>query len=115
FVLAATGLASLVAAQHCNPTYNVVSAGSCIDNCAQQAGSAALPSFSLNSTSPDFIGSLAVECDRSNINYVSFMTKAGSCWLTCSKAEQDDYTQRAFNQTCSWYQQHKSDTCEAGA
>ncbi|KAI8065521.1 hypothetical protein BC940DRAFT_276144 [Gongronella butleri] len=107
------GLASVVAAQNCNPSWNVTSAGTCMDNCAIQAGSAVMPNFSLNSTSADFVSSLAVECDRANINYVAFMTKAGTCWLGCPKDEQNDYTQRAFNQTCAWYKAHKDDKCAA--
>lgn len=50
-----------------------------------------------------------------NADYLAFMSKAGTCWTTCSKSDQTAYTTTEFPATCQWYEAHKSDKCEVAA
>ncbi|KAI8377141.1 hypothetical protein EDC96DRAFT_494640 [Choanephora cucurbitarum] len=59
--------------------------------------------------SPLFIKSLSVMCNKGTPEYLAFMTKAGMCMVNCP----DDPTlfNNEFSGACSWYSQHKNDTC----
>ncbi|KAI8338530.1 hypothetical protein BC941DRAFT_469638 [Chlamydoabsidia padenii] len=106
------GAVSYTAAQNCNPSYNVASSGACMDQCAQDAGGSIISGYTTDPASGNFIKSLGVNCGRGTPEYTQFMIKAGTCWTTCEKSQQDDYIQREFPQSCGWYNQHKDDKCE---
>ncbi|KAI8365250.1 uncharacterized protein BYT42DRAFT_608771 [Radiomyces spectabilis] len=101
-----------MAAENCNPTYQVQSAGQCTSDCNQKAGQGLWSDWTSDPSSPNFIKSLSFNCAKGTPEYTSFMTSAGSCMMKCDKAEQDKYFAE-FGQTCSWYQQHKDDACGA--
>ncbi|ORZ18552.1 hypothetical protein BCR42DRAFT_411137 [Absidia repens] len=113
--LLALGAASYVAAQNCNPTYNVASSGDCMKQCSMDAGKSIYSDYTLDPASPNFIKSLSSSCYKGTPDYIAFMTSAGTCWLKCDKKQQDDYTQREFKESCSWYNEHKDDTCNASS
>ncbi|KAI8365775.1 hypothetical protein BD560DRAFT_332482 [Blakeslea trispora] len=93
----------------CNPSYNVTSSGTCFSNCNSQAGSAYLSGWTMDPDSPLFIKSLSIMCNKGTPEYLAFMTKAGMCMVNCP----DDPTlfNTEFSGACSWYNQHKNDTC----
>ncbi|KAI9301479.1 hypothetical protein BJ944DRAFT_271450 [Cunninghamella echinulata] len=111
FILGAA--TTYVAAQSCNSSFNVTSTGECIQKCSIDAGKSIDPNYNLNPSSPNFIKSVGLFCNKQNSDYIAFMTKAGTCWTGCDKASQDAYTKVEFPATCQWYQAHKDDKCES--
>lgn len=68
----------------------------------------------MDHTSPNFIKSLTLMCNKGTSEYLAFMSKAGMCMAGCP----DD--QALFNNefagACAWWAQHKDDKCgEVGA
>lgn len=68
----------------------------------------------MDHTSPNFIASLTLMCNKGTSEYLAFMSKAGLCMAGCS----DD--QALFNNefagACAWWAEHKNDKCgEVGA
>lgn len=62
------GAVSYVAAQSCNPTFNVTSTSDCIKNCALDAGKSIDPKFTLESNSSYFVNSLSLVCSKRKYN-----------------------------------------------
>ncbi|KAK9763055.1 hypothetical protein K7432_010625 [Basidiobolus ranarum] len=89
------------------PSYNGPTFSACIDNCNEQAGKALFSDFSKNPNSPNLIKSLSFECDPTNPQRTTFMTKAGICMVGCTTAEQDVYT-NGYKAMCNWYEQNKN-------
>ncbi|KAI8988847.1 hypothetical protein BDB01DRAFT_757532 [Pilobolus umbonatus] len=102
--------ATAVAAQNCNPTYNVAGSGECFTGCNIKAGQAYYKDWTMDSTSPHFIPSLQVMCTKGNPVYTAFMTSAGMCMMSC-KDDQDLFN-KEFAGACAWYAEHKNDVCE---
>ncbi|CAO3648896.1 unnamed protein product [Cunninghamella blakesleeana] len=110
------GAASYVAAQSCNPTFNVSSTSDCIKNCGINAGKAIDPKFTLDSNSADFVSSVSLLCSgKQNPDYLAFMTSAGTCWASCPKEDQTGYTSTEYPATCKWFEAHKNDKCDGSA
>lgn len=68
----------------------------------------------MDHTSPNFIPSLTLMCNKGTSEYLAFMSKAGMCMAGCP----DD--QALFNNefagACAWWAEHKNDKCgEVGA
>ncbi|KAI8099977.1 uncharacterized protein BX664DRAFT_245715, partial [Halteromyces radiatus] len=103
---------SYVAAQNCNPTYNVASSGDCMKKCSEDTGKSIFNDYTTDPASPNFIKSVGISCSKGTPDYIAFMTKAGTCWLSCPKEQQDAYTQKEFKESCTWYNQHKDDKCD---
>ncbi|KAK9763160.1 hypothetical protein K7432_010421 [Basidiobolus ranarum] len=92
--------------------YKLASPGSCIDDCNLQAGRTFFSDYTKDAKSPNFVKSLAYECDRSHADRISFMSKAGICMAKCSTAEQDSYT-NAYKAICGWYSQKLTCTADS--
>ncbi|KAL9551467.1 hypothetical protein MBANPS3_004257 [Mucor bainieri] len=111
-VVAAAAVA--VSAEDCNPSYNVPTSGTCFTNCNVNAGNTFVSGWTMDHTSPNFIPSLTLMCNKGTAEYLAFMSKAGMCMASCT----DD--QALFNNefagACAWWAEHKNDKCgEVGA
>ncbi|KAK9763159.1 hypothetical protein K7432_010420 [Basidiobolus ranarum] len=91
------------------PPYTGPTFDSCINNCNEQAGKTFFEGYSKDPNSPNLIKSLSYECDPSNADRTSFMTKAGICMVGCTTGEQDGYT-NGYKAMCGWYEQNKLNT-----
>ncbi|KAG0164101.1 hypothetical protein DFQ28_010771 [Apophysomyces sp. BC1034] len=98
------------AAINCNPSYSVPSAGDCIKDCNQKAGTGLYKDWTNDPVSPNFIKSLSYQCARGTEDYITFMTNAGICMTACNKEQQTGFG-KEFVAACTWYGQHKDDKC----
>ncbi|KAG0847785.1 hypothetical protein G6F17_012223 [Rhizopus arrhizus] len=70
-------IATVLSAQDCNPTYDTPSAGSCFADCNEKAGKTFFSDWTNDKSSPQFLKSLTLMCQKGTSDYTSFMTKAG--------------------------------------
>ncbi|KAI9344726.1 hypothetical protein BD770DRAFT_397381 [Pilaira anomala] len=111
FVASAVSAApATAAATNCNPSYNVAPSTTCFTGCNVQAGQKYVTGWTMDSTSPLFIQSLAVMCEKTSPNYRAFMTTAGTCMAACT-GDDPELFNAEFQGACAWYAQHKTDTC----
>ncbi|KAI8882177.1 hypothetical protein K501DRAFT_273902 [Backusella circina FSU 941] len=108
----------------CNPSYNVAGSTECFTNCniasittvlfiyLFAAGNAFVPGWTMDSTSPLFIDSLELMCDRNGTNYRTFMTNAGMCMASCT-GDDPELFNAEWSGACAWWAEHKDDTCSA--
>ncbi|KAI9485256.1 MAG: hypothetical protein EXX96DRAFT_471815 [Benjaminiella poitrasii] len=101
------------AATNCNPSYNVPGSTECYTNCNIQAGQKWVSGWTMDHTSPLFLDSLALMCDRTGANYGSFMATAGMCMAGCTGDDPELFNQE-WASACAWWAEHKADTCDAG-
>lgn len=94
----------------CNPTYNVPTSTPCFTACNVAAGQDYLTGWTMDHTSPLFVSSLAIMCNKTGPNYRAFMTKAGTCMSKCTGDDPELFNQE-FQGACAWWNVHKNDTC----
>ncbi|KAL7314826.1 hypothetical protein PS15m_006345 [Mucor circinelloides] len=111
-VVAAAAFA--VSAEDCNPSYNVPTSGTCFTNCNVNAGNTFMSGWTMDHTSPNFIPSLTLMCNKGTSEYLAFMSKAGMCMAACS--DDPELFNAEFAGACAWWATHKDDKCgEVGA
>lgn len=66
----------------------------------------------MDHTSKDFLPSLALMCNKSGPNYMTFMTNAGMCMAACA-GDDPNLFNAEFQGACAWWNTHKDDTCAA--
>ncbi|KAI8878277.1 hypothetical protein K501DRAFT_196255, partial [Backusella circina FSU 941] len=99
----------------CNPSYNVAGSTTCFTNCNVEAGKKyGVPNWTMDHTSPDFIASLTLMCDKSGSNYGSFMATAGMCMAGCA-GDDPELFNTEWAGACAWYETHKNDQCTTGS
>ncbi|KAI9257655.1 hypothetical protein BY458DRAFT_441181 [Sporodiniella umbellata] len=108
--LASIASVASVSAANCNPSYNTPSAGECFSNCNKKAGKELYSDWTDDSSSPNFLKSLSFMCNKGTSEYMAFMTTGGMCMVSCSNPE---LFSNEFASACSWWQEHKNDTCDA--
>lgn len=96
----------------CNPSYDVAPSTPCFTNCNVVAGQTWVPGWTMDHTSPLFLSSLALMCNKTGPNYRAFMTAAGTCMAGCSGDDPTLFAQE-FAGACAWWAIHKDDTCSA--
>ncbi|KAF1801027.1 hypothetical protein V8B55DRAFT_1390225 [Mucor lusitanicus] len=106
--LAAAAVA--VSAQNCNPSYNVPGSTDCFTSCNVKAGQEFVSGWTMDSSSPKFLDSLKLMCTKGTTDYMSFMTKAGTCMAACA-GDDPELFNAEFQGACAWYAQHSGDTC----
>jgi hypothetical protein len=106
----ASSVSAAPAATNCNPSYNVAPSTPCFTNCNVVAGQEWVPGWTTDSTSPLFISSLALMCNKTGPNYRSFMTKAGTCMSKCA-GDDPELFNAEFRDACAWWAVHKNGTC----
>lgn len=68
----------------------------------------------MDHTSPNFIPSLTLMCNKGTSEYLAFMSKAGMCMAACS--DDPELFNAEFAGACAWWATHKNDKCgEVGA
>ncbi|KAG0164102.1 hypothetical protein DFQ30_010512, partial [Apophysomyces sp. BC1015] len=102
------------AAASCNPSYSVPSAGDCIKDCNQKAGTGLYEDWTNDPASPNFLKSLYYQCERGTEDYMTFMTNAGICMTACNKEQQAAFG-KEFSAACQWYGEHKNDKCDGAS
>ncbi|KAI8970310.1 hypothetical protein BDF20DRAFT_826256 [Mycotypha africana] len=105
----ATFVSSAAAAVDCNPSYNVPPSTTCFTNCNIQTGQKWVPGWTMDHTSPLFLDSLALMCNKAGPNYMNFMTNAGMCMAKCTGDDPDLFTAE-FTAACAWWNKHKNDS-----
>ncbi|KAI8087055.1 uncharacterized protein B0P05DRAFT_465858, partial [Gilbertella persicaria] len=105
-------LASTALAADCNPSYNIASSTECYTNCNVKAGQKYVDGWTMDHTSPLFLDSLAIMCNKSGPNYGSFMTTAGICMTSCA-GDDPELFNKEFASACAWWNEHKNDKCTA--
>ncbi|KAI8878318.1 hypothetical protein K501DRAFT_258818 [Backusella circina FSU 941] len=114
--IAAAGALAIAAtaanAADCNPSYNVASAGTCINDCNLNAAKTFDSQWTYDSTSEHFIASLALMCDKAKSGslYTAFMSQAGMCMTACTSDEQSAFFAQ-YDGACAWYTAHINDVC----
>ncbi|KAG1315124.1 hypothetical protein G6F64_000906 [Rhizopus arrhizus] len=103
-------IATVLSTQDCNPTYDTPSAGPCFADCNEKAGKTFFSDWTNDKSSPQFLKSLTLMCQKGTSDYTSFMTKAGICMVSCANPE---LFNAEFAGACAWWQAHKDDTCAA--
>jgi hypothetical protein len=106
----ASSVSAAPAATDCNPTYNVAPSTPCFTQCNVDAGQEWVPGWTMDSTSPYFISSLALMCTKTGPYYRAFMTKAGTCMSKCTGDDPELFNVE-FRDACAWWAEHKYDTC----
>ncbi|GAA5796928.1 hypothetical protein HPULCUR_002306 [Helicostylum pulchrum] len=110
FVSTAVSAAPATAAAACNPSYDVATSTPCFTACNVKAGEKFVSGWTMDSSSPLFIKSLAVMCEKSSPDFSAFMTAAGTCMTGCT-GDDPELFNKEFAGACAWYTDHKTDTC----
>jgi hypothetical protein len=106
----ASAVSAAPATTNCNPTYNVPTSTPCFTACNVAAGQTYVAGWTMNPTSPLFVSSLAIMCNKTGPNYRAFMTTAGMCMAKCT-GDDPELFNAEFAGACAWWNQHKNDTC----
>ncbi|GAN03003.1 hypothetical protein MAM1_0032c02453 [Mucor ambiguus] len=113
-IAAVAAAAIAVSAEDCNPSYNVATSGTCFTNCNVNAGNSFVSGWTMDHTSPNFISSLTLMCNKGTSEYLAFMSKAGMCMAGCP--DDQSLFNNEFAGACAWWAEHKNDKCgEVGA
>jgi hypothetical protein len=97
---------AVVAAADCNPSYNVPSSTPCFTACNVVSGQEWVPGWTMDHTSPKFIPSLTLMCNKTAPEYRKFMTKAGTCMAQCTSDDPESFN-KEFQGACAWWNAHK--------
>ncbi|CEP12857.1 hypothetical protein [Parasitella parasitica] len=108
-VAAVAVVAVAVYAEDCNPSYDVPTSGTCFTNCNINAGNTFLSGWTMDHTSPNFITSLSLMCNKGTSEYLAFMSKAGMCMAGCP--DDPELFNSEFAGACAWWAIHKNDSC----
>ncbi|KAI8641039.1 hypothetical protein BD408DRAFT_389509 [Parasitella parasitica] len=112
--VAAVAVVVAVSAEDCNPSYDVATSGTCFTNCNINAGNTFLSGWTMDHTSPNFISSLTLMCNKGTSEYLAFMSKAGMCMAGCP--DNPELFNSEFAGACAWWAIHKNDACgDSGA
>ena len=110
--VASVSAAPAAKATNCNPSYNVAPSTPCFLACNVAAGQDYVTGWTMDSTSPKFVPSLAIMCNKTGPNYRNFMTKAGTCMAKCTNDDPELFN-KEFSGACAWWNVHKNDVCAA--
>lgn len=67
----------------------------------------------MDHTSPNFLASLTLMCNKGTSEYLAFMSKAGMCMAGCS--DDPELFNAEFAGACAWWAIHKNDSCGGSA
>ncbi|ORX99090.1 hypothetical protein K493DRAFT_348774 [Basidiobolus meristosporus CBS 931.73] len=76
--------------------------GECIDKCSLATGTKLIDGFTVDPTSPDFMKSLDVFCDKTGPHYNAYMNEAMECMGKFPKDQLDGFMKN-FRPICNWY------------